>query len=321
MRRSLFWLLDDYPDADDCVASLHATALEHARIADDLGFASLWLPEHHFQGLGTAANPAVVLAAVAQHTKHIRLGPAVSVLPLRNPIQVAEDYALVDILSGGRLNMGVGSGSQAMEFAGFDADFEGRQQAFDENLRELKRRWMEATSGGRGAQSLNVVPVQLPGPPIYVASNREEGACSIGRDGHSLLTLVSPMLQSLCEVEDRVRAHKRGLQEGGHSKTDAEAVVVVFAHVSDSLQTARRVAAPALDRILAALGAPPGSADIDTMRERGTGLFGSPPAVEQQIARYTDIGVEHLAFVSRFGAMRADVAEQSLRSLAAPTPA
>lgn len=143
------------------------------------------------------------MSAIAQHTERIRLGSAVSVLPVRNPIQVAEDYALVDILSGGRLNMGVGTGSQPTEFAGLGADFEGRRAAFAENLQVLKRRWAAASSGERGVHSLNVAPLQAPTPPVYVTSNREEGAREIGLQGHSLLTLVSPALEDLSDVQAR----------------------------------------------------------------------------------------------------------------------
>ena len=246
MRRSLFWLLDEYPDVGDTVSLVHKCALDHARIADELRFDALWLAEHHFVRLGTAPNPAVVLSAMAQHTTRIRLGTAVSVLPLRNPIQTAEDYALVDILSDGRVNLGVGTGSRAEEFAGLGADFDARQTAFDENLATIQSRWASAFAGERGAASLNVAPVQSPSPPVYVASTREEGAYEIGRQGYSLLTLVSPAVEDLSKIEARVRAHGRGLVDGGYDEEDAEAVVVVFAHVASSLEDARQVSAPCL---------------------------------------------------------------------------
>jgi len=319
MRRSVFWLLDEYPALGESVASVHSTALEHARLADELGFTALWIAEHHFQRLGTAPNPAVVLSAIAQHTEQIRLGSAVSVLPLRNPIQVAEDYALVDVLSNGRLNMGVGTGSQPMESAAFGADFEGRQKVSTENLSTLKRRWEAAISGSRGAHSLNVAPVQSPAPPFYVASTREEGAYEIGLQGHSLLTLVSPAVETLSEVEARVRAHGRGLDAGGHAEAKGEAVVVVFAHVAESLEAARSVAGPSLGRFLEALAgaAPPDPATIfDTMVERGTAVFGPASKIEDQLARFAEIGVEHIAFISRFGGTDAAASEQNLRSLA-----
>jgi alkanesulfonate monooxygenase SsuD/methylene tetrahydromethanopterin reductase-like flavin-dependent oxidoreductase (luciferase family) len=156
--RSLFWLLDHYPETGESLSSVHTTALAHARLADRLGFTGLWLAEHHFKKLGTAPNPAVVLAAVAQCTENLRLGPAVSVLPLRDPILVAEDYALVDVLSGGRLDMGVGSGSQPLEFEGMERDFETRRESFDAHLATLRECWGVMASGEPGPTALNVAP-------------------------------------------------------------------------------------------------------------------------------------------------------------------
>lgn len=319
MHRSLFWLLDHYPETGESLPSLHATALEHAGIADDLGFTSLWLAEHHFLSLGTAPNPAVLLAAIAQHTVNLRLGPAVAVLPLRDPIQVAEDYALVDILSGGRLNMGVGTGSQPLEFGGFGIDFEDRRKLFDDHLAALCKRWCAAASGETGLAALNVAPVQAPTPPIYVATMQEEGAHAAGLHGHSMLTMISPLTLHLTEVASRLEAHARGLAEGGYPEGSAEAVVVVFAHVADSNDEAKNTVAPAMARFIQALigAAPPDPEDLyQRMCERDTGLFGTAESVARQIERYAEIGVGHVAFVSRFGGMGAAIAERSLRRLA-----
>lgn len=319
MRRSVFWLLDHHPETGEPLDSLPATALEHARLADRLGFTGLWLAEHHFQTLGTAPNPAVLLAAMAQCTERLRLGPAVAVLPLRNPILVAEDYALVDVLSGGRLDMGVGTGSRPLEFEGMGLEFEGRREVFDEHLAVLRRRWRAAASGERGPASLNIAPVQSPTPPIYVATMHDEGAHAIGLAGDSMLTLVSPLTLDLSEIASRLEAHARGLAEGGHAEGSAEAVVAAFAHVAASEKESRDTAAPALSRFIQAMvGAPPEDPEdlYEQMRRRDTGLFGTPEHVAKQIERYATIGVEHIAFVSRFGGMAAGAAEQSLRQLA-----
>lgn len=320
MRRSIFWLLDHYAETGESVASLHATALAHARLADQLGFDALWLAEHHLFALGTAPNPAVMLAAMAQVTSRLRIGPAVAVLPLRNPILVAEDYALVDSLSGGRLNMGVGTGSRPLEFAGLGVDFDNRRAAFDAALAALCERWRAARAGERGASGLNVPPVQSPLPPIYVATRSDEGAYVAGRVGHSLLTLVSPLLvQDLSEVQARVAAHARGLADGGHSQNRAEVVVVVFAHVASSDDQAHTVAIAALARLMHALTGTTFSnleEGYHQMRERGLGLFGTREQVDEQIERYSAIGVGHIALVSRFGGMDAAAAEYSLRQLA-----
>ena len=319
MQRSLFWLLDQYPETGESLTSLLATALGHACLADRLGYNALWLAEHHFHTLGTAANPAVVLSAMSQRTERLRLGPAVSVLPLRDPIQVAEDYALVDVLSNGRLNMGVGSGSQPIEFAGFGAEFECRSRIFNRNLNVLRQRWAAAAAGERGPAALNVAPLQSPAPPIYVATNREDGARDTGRTGNSMLTLVSPQVSDLAEIKARIEAHARGLKEAGHPQDSAEVVVVAFAHVDVSEQQAKNVVAPALGRLLKSLTgtAPPEPRDLcDQMVERGTGLFGTSAQVEEQIDRYARLGVTHMAFVSRFGGMAPELAQRNLRELA-----
>jgi alkanesulfonate monooxygenase SsuD/methylene tetrahydromethanopterin reductase-like flavin-dependent oxidoreductase (luciferase family) len=321
VRRSVFWLLDHYPETGESLASLPATALAHARLADRLGFDGLWLAEHHFQTLGTVPNPAVLLAAMAQRTEKLRLGPAVAVLPLRNPIHIAEDYALVDVLSGGRLNRGVGTGSQLLEFGGLGLDFERRRDLFEANLAVLRERWSAAASGERGRSGLNVAPVQTPAPPIYVATMQESGAHRVGVQGDSMLTLVSPLTPDVGEVACRVRAHTRGLEEAGHPEGSAEAVVAVFAHVAESEAEGEDIGAPALGRFIQAMlgAAPPNPLDLYLqMRERGTGLFGSAEHVAKQIDRYADVGVGHLAFISRFGGIPVEAAEQNLRRLAPP---
>lgn len=320
MRRSVFTLLDHHPQTGETLASVHATALEQARLADRLGFHSLWVAEHHLYTLGTAPNPAVLLAAIAQCTTRIRLGPAVAVLPLHDPVLLAEDYALLDMLSGGRLNMGVGTGSRPMEFTGLGVCFEDRRALFDARLAELRERWTAAAAGRRGPDSLNVAPVQSPLPPIYVATMHEEGAHAIGLAGDSMLTLVSPATADLDEVAGRLAAHARGLEERGHGGGGAEAVTAVFAHAARSEGEARDTGAPALGLLLGALAGaepPDPTAIYDAMRERGTGLFGSHERVAELMQRYEALGASHLALVTRFGAMEPAAAERSLRSLAA----
>ena len=319
MQRSLFWLLDHYPETGDSVASIHEAALEDAAEADRLGFTSLWLSEHHFRTLSTAPNPAVLLAAIAQRTECIRLGPAVAVLPLRSPIQVAEDYALVDILSGGRLNLGVGCGSEPVEYAPFGVDFESRREIYAENLEAIRERWAAAICGEIGPDSLNIAPLQSPGPPIYVATQSEETAYQVGRTGDSLLTLIPPPSTGLNEVAARVRAHVRGLEEAGHDDGRAEAVVMIFAHVAETEEAARATAVPALARLMQALtGAewPDAEGLYDQMRERSVGGLGTPTEVSRQMHRLEGLGIGHVAWVSRFGGMPKEAATESLRLLA-----
>ena len=105
--------------------------------ADVLGFESFWIAEHHFHEYGAVPRPAIFLVAAAQATQRIKLGAAVVVLPFDNPLRTAEDFAMVDVLSNGRLVLGVGSGYLKHEFEGFGVLPEEKRGRFDEGLHVL----------------------------------------------------------------------------------------------------------------------------------------------------------------------------------------
>src|SRR5436190_16431327 len=119
MRMSIFSVVDHYPSRERTVARLYAELIAQAELAEQLGYDTFWLAEHHFHEYGAVPNPAVMLSAIAQRTKTLKLGTAISILTFHNPLTVAESYAMVDVLSGGRLMYGVGSGYLGHEFAGY----------------------------------------------------------------------------------------------------------------------------------------------------------------------------------------------------------
>lgn len=311
MKRSIFLLLDHHPETGETLADIHGFVLEHARRADALGFDALWLAEHHFLRIGTVPNPAVMLAAIAMETERLRLGPAVSVLPYRNPVLVAEDYALVDQLSRGRLNMGVGCGSQRAEFAGLGVEFESRNNDFHRNLDALRELW----SGDK----LNVVPCQ-PRPPIYVATTNADTARAVGRRGDSVVTLLRPGTPGFDALAALLAAHRQGLEEGGHARASAEVVVALLAHAALTDAAARRAAVPAIARF-------PGAPSMDdaeanrlylSMQQAATACFGAPEQARDIVARLEREGVAHIAFITRFGNLDPAAAHRSLQ-LVAPT--
>ena len=242
MKRSVFLLLDRHEAPSRSIAS----AMTHAELADGLGYHTFWIAEHHFQPLGVA-NPSVLLAAVAARTERIRIGPAVAVLPYRDPVLVAEDYALVDQLSGGRLDMGVGCGSRAVEFEALGVDFDSRREKFSEALQTLRRLWTGAEEGRR------VVTIQQPHPPIFVATGDERRGFEAGRAGDSILVLLAPGAADAAHAARVVRSHREGLEAGGSGPRHASAVVALLAHVAPSVEEARRHCLPALSRLLWAL--------------------------------------------------------------------
>src|SRR6202167_6833863 len=118
-----------------------ADITDQALYADKLGMHSAWIGEHHFNSLGVLSCPDLVLAYVAANTKRIRLAPAVTVLPLHHPIRVAEQWATLDLLSGGRVDFACGRGYDRREYEPFHVSFDDNQGIFEEGLEVIRRLW------------------------------------------------------------------------------------------------------------------------------------------------------------------------------------
>jgi alkanesulfonate monooxygenase SsuD/methylene tetrahydromethanopterin reductase-like flavin-dependent oxidoreductase (luciferase family) len=123
--------------ANQFVADIAAEAL----YADELGMHSAWIGEHHFNSLGVLSCPDLVLAYIAARTRNIRLAPAVTVLPLHNPIRVAEQWATLDLLSNGRVDFACGRGYDSREYDPFGVSFADNQGIFEEGLEVVRALW------------------------------------------------------------------------------------------------------------------------------------------------------------------------------------
>lgn len=174
MKFGLFSLLDQ-PEAIDS-ERLYRETLEHLCYGEELGFDEAWVAEHHFHSYGTCGSPATFLSALAARTRRMRLGSAMSILTLHNPVNVAEDYAVVDALSGGRLDLGVGRGYQPSELGAFGVPMEETRDRFDEALEIIELAWSGKEFSFHGKwHSFDQVrtyprPVQDPAPPVFIAS-------------------------------------------------------------------------------------------------------------------------------------------------------
>src|SRR5437763_5037975 len=130
-------LVDRRPELPDHVR--YEQQLEEVRLLDALGYWAVWFGEHHFVGYALCGDTLTLCAAAARETKRIRLGAGVVVLPLHHPIRVAEQAAMVDCLSGGRLLLGIGRGYQPPEFRGFGQRVEDSMARFEEAHQILLR--------------------------------------------------------------------------------------------------------------------------------------------------------------------------------------
>ena len=159
-------------DANQFVSDIAAEAL----YADQLGMHSAWIGEHHFNSLGVLSCPDLVLSYIAARTKHIRLAPAVTVTPLHHPIRVAEQWATLDLLSGGRVDFAAGRGYDSREYEPFHVSFKDNQSIFEEGMEVIQKLWAaEGRISHHGKHysfdGVRITPKPLQKPvPIYVAS-------------------------------------------------------------------------------------------------------------------------------------------------------
>ncbi len=164
-----------------------------AQQAEKYGFDSFFVTEHHQEPSGYLPSPLPLLAALAARTSTIRLGTGIAVLPLYHPVRMAEDCAVIDIISKGRLILGVGMGYQDVDFAAYGLRVSERVSLFEEGVEIIKRAWTEEKLSFVGKRytltniSVTPKPVQKPRPPIWVAAVGDEAMKRAGRVGDALL--------------------------------------------------------------------------------------------------------------------------------------
>ena len=162
--------------------------------ADNVGLTGLFVVEHHFTGFGQVSATMNLLTYLAAKTKNIRLGPGVMVLPWHNPVLLAEQAATLDVLSGGRLDMGVGKGYRYNEFQHFCVPLDEAEERFQETVGLMKRAWTSEERFTYHSDRWNFAdiivepaPVQKPHPPLWLAAGRPESIRAAARGGYNLL--------------------------------------------------------------------------------------------------------------------------------------
>jgi len=319
MDYSMFSVCDHYPDMPRSGNELLEQQLQEIVTAEDLGYSGYWIAEHHFHEYGIVANPAPFLAAAAQRTSTIRLGPGIAVLPFRNPLQIAEDYALVDQLSNGRLNMGVGSGYLKHEYEGFALDGSDKRDRFDDGLDILRRAWSgEAITHDApwckcNKVTLPLLPVQSPLPPIHIAVIRTEAAYYVGRQDNGVIMVPYATVDRLDDIGGLIGEYDRGRGDAGHdTATRQDALVALHTYVAESDDEARADAAGPFDLYVATRLYAKSQVYDDILKSR-LALFGSVDRVADQIVELHDMGVRHLMFLMNFGNMPQDKVTRSMR--------
>ena len=163
---------------------------------EELGFDQIWLTEHHFIEYGLSVDPPSIAAAAAMRTKRVRIGLAAAILPFHNPIRLAEQLALVDIMSKGRLDVGIGRGNRPMEFAGYQVPQTENRQRFEEMQHILVEAWTKEYFSFDGKHyhvpRVRVLPkpYQQPHPPLYVVCVGPDTIKATARQGLPMLNSI-----------------------------------------------------------------------------------------------------------------------------------
>ena len=301
------------------------------RAAEAYGFDSVWPAEHHFSEYGYCASPALTLAALALETKRLRLGTGVVVLPLNHPLRVAEDYAMLDLMSHGRVDLGVGRGYQPSEFARYSVDLTRTREMFDEAIQIIRQAWTEETVTFHGAHyRFDAVPVrpkplQRPHPPIWMACLSPETFEMAGRYGFNLLygTVFGLPPEKAKEL---LVSYRRGLVAARHDPVDRRRAALMMVYVADTMEQARaEFADPVIwyYRTIAKYVAPPkGEAPVktyemyaktrdlaatagwDDLLKRKAVICGSPDFVVDELAKAQDVyGFTDLLCWTRLGGL------------------
>jgi len=308
MRYSIFSVNDHHPRLARTVPQLYRQVMRQCALAETLGYDTFFCAEHHFHEYGVVPNPAVMLSALAQRTQKIRLGTAISILPFHDPRHIAETYSMLDMMSGGRLVFGVGSGYLAHEFAGFGIDPKEKRDRFNAAL-DVVRRLMAGDSVGKAV--LNVRPHEGRVPPIYVAILARDGAYHVGRQGNRVFTVPYASCKDFADIGAFFAEYRRGRAEAGLAAEDDDHVFTFHTYVSGSDAAAKAEAKAAYDlyvdtRLYAKKHV------YEDILANGICLFGSPETIAQKLARLREMGIRHVATMHNFGALDPALVERSM---------
>jgi alkanesulfonate monooxygenase SsuD/methylene tetrahydromethanopterin reductase-like flavin-dependent oxidoreductase (luciferase family) len=320
------WLtlgLSPTPDED---AAAIDEAVTQACFAEAAGFDGIWLTEHNFAGESVYCDPIPFASVVAARTSRIRIGFAVLQLALRHPIRLATQLALLDNLSGGRLDVGVGHGTNynEYEFVGFGLRSDDSRARMEETLEVMVRAWTEAPLVHHGTfyqlslPALRPRPRQLPYPPVWRAVSSANSVRDCGRLGAPILMARIP----IGRVPERLALYNTGLAESGLDDTAQrrlreQAALWRFVHVAESHAQAEDELATALHAtrhhmVHARETHNPAGFHVDASRfnawtdpkvsdEEGvryaldlTALYGTAAQVAEQVAALRDAGVHHI---------------------------
>jgi alkanesulfonate monooxygenase SsuD/methylene tetrahydromethanopterin reductase-like flavin-dependent oxidoreductase (luciferase family) len=337
-----FCLPTYFPDVDGDVGLLMRRWLDLLTESEALGFDYLWVNEHHFDSYGgLIPSPPTMLAALSQRTTRARLGTSIIVLPLHNPIKIAEQLAMVDLMSGGRVEFGIGRGFVEFDYDRLGVSRDDAQMRMYEQLEVILKSWSGEPFTHEGQfysyPKLEVWPrpEQRPYPPIWLSCSRTPASFEwAGRMGYSILTIPYIGVEPLAAMS---RIYRDAWDDAGHPADKRRIGAHFHCVLSDSAKEAREIGREAWRRYLLATthtrdrqrmdrdgpAAPsqgPGDQtppDIDRMVEELRTIACTPDEAVTLLERAQDtLGFTHCDCTFYFGGVTYDQAQRSMRLFA-----
>ena len=299
---------------------IFARGVEMAEAAETLGFRNVWLAEHHFSTYGYLSRPAQLATYIAAKTKHLRVGTAVIVVPLHHPLVIAEEIATLDLLAGGRVDIGLGRGYQHYEFERFGLELESGRQRWEESIDIILKSFegKPFTYDGKlfkiPETTIFPQPLQKPRPPIWITAQSPDSVENAVRRGFNVLTggfgVPIERMAEFRRLFDRVVAEVKpprplsvGVQRAVYvtdNQADARAaaeearwnmrVTLSLRNHYERVEQGRAIPVPA-----------PKEPDVDDLLDRFL-VIGTPDTVVRQIKRVQDlVGITHFNCSFWFG--------------------
>ena len=239
MKFGYFTLSDNhYPDNPRTASEFVLEIREQAILADKLGYNSAWIGEHHFDRLGVNSRPDILLASIIPETENIRLAPAVNVLPIHHPIHVAEMWATLDLLSGGRVDYACGRGYDREEYIPFGADFMTSAEVFEEGLDVLNKAWTDPGVWSHHGEyyqidNMEITPKPVQDPiPIYVGSFSKTSVDLAARKGFNIAYAPFAAAMVFGGLKEAVDAYREATIAKGN--TPGKAICSYFIYIADT---------------------------------------------------------------------------------------
>lgn len=325
-----FGIFDHLERRDVPLEQLYEERLRLIEAADAAGIYCYHLAEHHCTPLGCAPSPGVFLAAVAARTRRIHLGPLVYLLPLYNPLRLVEEICMLDQISCGRFEIGVGRGISPFELGYFNVNFLEARELFEESLQVIVAGLRERKLTHKGPHHrfagapLEIHTKQQPNPPFWYGTSNPEGLGFAARHGMNIVAGgPNAVVQAVAQV---YRQQRERFRDGPDDLNPQVTVPIVGAvrhfFVADTDLEAEQIARPAykiyygnIVKLWRDNGTIPAmfTDDLDRALSADAAIVGSPSTVRDQIARYFEqTSCNYLVLSFAWGSLTYEQSRQSL---------